>query len=680
MRKEGKLAVCAAFAALCQSAVSQQGLYASILVAQNPIDSVVPEIDNVRGKVMKLDGANLLVGMEDGGVVAFDGLTGKRRFNVPGDGTAPVEDVILYGGSPWWVQEGTQRVKTKVPGISMPMEIGFEGSGLIGPIRRLSVWQQMIMVHADNGIRFIEPSTKMILSPEEVLPSDVAQQISGAVVTSTWRDGRGMLLAIKRFGAKKNPQPGEVADLGMLTAWKAEWMSPYKLLGTYTCDIVNFDSHLIPGLPASGPSTNLSSVNTADLGNILVGDEGIVALDFDEALTIPFANDNWHANRVRPGIAPRYSQISSYYNADVWWADGRRLMHASLEDGTTDVFVPRFTAEIRSLVADEDGVWILTDNGVKRLSPDAEEGPEQGFLRYDLTPDSALPSLGGQSRLSFVLKLHQKPGKRRLDAKNSVEFVKEALKSAGIDKGRVEKIHGPNTNLEELQYGDVVVQSGQAAFYVGNGQVARWDGKALLTENLELAQTARTYRFFASGFKLPNGMSAMPVGDIGPVFPIGVAKPNPRLGHGIYVRVNSDSPYDGPHMPVHEEMLNIIEDWQGTPYVWGGSSRRGTDCSGFVQSVFRDLGVELPRHSQTMARAPFGEVVFDELRFGDVLVYPYPKHVAIYIGEGRTAETVKGGVGYSNVWRRNRAYVRRFLFDGSGGGRWVNVESGSVER
>jgi hypothetical protein len=158
-------------------------------------------------------------------------------------------------------------------------------------------------------------------------------------------------------------------------------------------------------------------------------------------------------------------------------------------------------------------------------------------------------------------------------------------------------------------------------------------------------------------------MHSLPITDVGPIFPIGVNRPNRALGHDLFVRVNPDSPYDGPHLPVHYQMLSIIEDWQGTPYRWGGQSMSGTDCSGFVMQVFRELGINLPRHSQTMGRAPFGEVVFDELRFGDILVYPHPKHVAIYIGNGRTAETVKGGVGYSTVYRRSRAIVRRFLFD-----------------
>ncbi|MEA2553879.1 MAG: hypothetical protein QOJ65_2055, partial [Fimbriimonadaceae bacterium] len=174
---------------------------------------------------------------------------------------------------------------------------------------------------------------------------------------------------------------------------------------------------------------------------------------------------------------------------------------------------------------------------------------------------------------------------------------------------------------------------------------------------------ATIHRFFAIARRVPAGATSLPIIDIGPLFPIGVNKPNPNLGTDMYVRVDPTSPYDHPFLQSHHRLLEIAEQWLGTPYRWGGSSMDGTDCSGFVTSVYKELGISLPRHSQNIARAPFGEVVFDELHFGDVLVYPNPKHVAIYIGDGRTIETTKGAVGYSTVYRRHCAYVRRFLFE-----------------
>jgi LysM repeat protein len=76
----------------------------------------------------------------------------------------------------------------------------------------------------------------------------------------------------------------------------------------------------------------------------------------------------------------------------------------------------------------------------------------------------------------------------------------------------------------------------------------------------------------------------------------------------------------------------------GTRYRFGGSSRRGIDCSSFVQQVFRELEVSLPR----TAREQFeigNEVVTTDLQKGDLVFFrtyaPYPSHVGIYLGNSK---------------------------------------------
>jgi cell wall-associated NlpC family hydrolase len=67
-------------------------------------------------------------------------------------------------------------------------------------------------------------------------------------------------------------------------------------------------------------------------------------------------------------------------------------------------------------------------------------------------------------------------------------------------------------------------------------------------------------------------------------------------------------------------MDGSVASFLGTPYVWGGRSRRGTDCSGFTQSVFADLGIELPRNSRKQWKT--GRAVKDnQLRKGDLVFF-----------------------------------------------------------
>ncbi len=88
-----------------------------------------------------------------------------------------------------------------------------------------------------------------------------------------------------------------------------------------------------------------------------------------------------------------------------------------------------------------------------------------------------------------------------------------------------------------------------------------------------------------------------------------------------------------------ESLARTARRWMGTPYLWGGVTPAGADCSGFVQAVFRMHGVELPRDSDQQATE--GQPVepgadFGELRAADLLFFADRpgriSHVAISLG------------------------------------------------
>jgi len=121
--------------------------------------------------------------------------------------------------------------------------------------------------------------------------------------------------------------------------------------------------------------------------------------------------------------------------------------------------------------------------------------------------------------------------------------------------------------------------------------------------------------------------------------------------------------------PVERELRSVYAEWRGTRHRMGGQSKSGTDCSGFVQLVFRDkFGVSLPRTTKQQVSAGHA-VGASDLRAGDLVFFrppTYPRHVGIYLGGGEFvhASTHKGVI-ISHVSERywNEAYwtARRVL-------------------
>ena len=80
-------------------------------------------------------------------------------------------------------------------------------------------------------------------------------------------------------------------------------------------------------------------------------------------------------------------------------------------------------------------------------------------------------------------------------------------------------------------------------------------------------------------------------------------------------------------------VVGIAMRYLGTPYVWGGASPSGFDCSGFVMYVFSQIGVSLPHSSY--AQYGYGSPVSrGNLQAGDLVFFDGLGHVGIYIGGG----------------------------------------------
>lgn len=83
-----------------------------------------------------------------------------------------------------------------------------------------------------------------------------------------------------------------------------------------------------------------------------------------------------------------------------------------------------------------------------------------------------------------------------------------------------------------------------------------------------------------------------------------------------------------------QDVVKDAEQYLGVPYVLGGESRSGMDCSGLVQKTFSDLGISVPRlvHEQQTVGQQVGSLA--DAKPGDLIVLNGGDHIAIYAGNG----------------------------------------------
>lgn len=94
--------------------------------------------------------------------------------------------------------------------------------------------------------------------------------------------------------------------------------------------------------------------------------------------------------------------------------------------------------------------------------------------------------------------------------------------------------------------------------------------------------------------------------------------------------------------PSASAIVNIARQYAGAPYVSGGTTPAGWDCSGFTQYVFAQAGISLPRTSGAQGAA--GRTISaSEARPGDLVVWA--GHVGIYTGNGQHIAARRPGVG-----------------------------------
>ena len=121
-------------------------------------------------------------------------------------------------------------------------------------------------------------------------------------------------------------------------------------------------------------------------------------------------------------------------------------------------------------------------------------------------------------------------------------------------------------------------------------------------------------------------------------------------------------------------IANSAKQYLGTPYVYGGSSPRGFDCSGFTMYMYGKLGYSLPHSASAQWKSGIGTKVYSSgaLQSGDLVFFNDPSrnagkccsHAGLYLGGGQfihASSSRGGGVKISNL---NSGYYNRYFVGG----------------
>ncbi|MGC9091913.1 MAG: NlpC/P60 family protein [Bacteroidota bacterium] len=126
-----------------------------------------------------------------------------------------------------------------------------------------------------------------------------------------------------------------------------------------------------------------------------------------------------------------------------------------------------------------------------------------------------------------------------------------------------------------------------------------------------------------------------------------VALPDGREGYILEADVMLYERWKGTRVPTPESILSTAKMFMGVPYLWGGTSSKGFDCSGFTKTVFALQGIELPRDAgqqYEVGAAIDPGAHLENLRKGDLLFFGRKGkhgapdtvvHVAIYDDSSR---------------------------------------------
>lgn len=121
---------------------------------------------------------------------------------------------------------------------------------------------------------------------------------------------------------------------------------------------------------------------------------------------------------------------------------------------------------------------------------------------------------------------------------------------------------------------------------------------------------------------------------------------------------------------VNHKLINFYNEWEGVDYKWGGNSKKGVDCSAFIQKAYKkSFNLNIPR--TTIKQVKIGRTINkSHLKIGDLVFFKTgfnTRHVGIYLENGKFMHaSTKKGVTISklnnNYYKKHYWTAKRLIF------------------
>ncbi len=144
--------------------------------------------------------------------------------------------------------------------------------------------------------------------------------------------------------------------------------------------------------------------------------------------------------------------------------------------------------------------------------------------------------------------------------------------------------------------------------------------------------------------------------------PTPVARTTSRPSSSGGGKSSSSTPVSAPDASLASQIVAYSKNFLGVPYVWGGTTPNGFDCSGFVQYVYRHFGIYLPR--TTYSQIAMGRSVSRaNLAPGDLVFFRSARHVGIYVGNNQYIHAPQTGrtISIDSMANRSLYAARRII-------------------